>query len=70
MKKDSKVIQEKTLQKNAERNQEQKKLYTKPSLVSYGDVRDITLGVSSFGFESGSGGTRCDKGIPTIPPCP
>lgn len=37
-----------------------KQEYAKPRLIKYGDVRDITLGVSGIGFESGGGGVRCD----------
>ena len=37
-----------------------KQQYIKPCLITYGDVRDITLGVSFPGAESGSGGTRCN----------
>ena len=43
----------------------EKKEYIKPCLTNYGDVRDITLGTSGFGFESGAtGNTRCDPPIP------
>ena len=37
-----------------------KRKYSKPELICYGDVRDITLGATMPGAESGGGGTRCD----------
>jgi hypothetical protein len=37
--------------------------YVKPTLVAYGDVRDITFGPSPGGFESGST-TFCDRTNP------
>ena len=40
--------------------------YEKPLLVSYGDVRDVTLGPTLGGGESGNADTRCDRG--NIPP--
>jgi len=43
-------------------NGTQDKPYQKPVLVSYGDVRDVTLGPSLGIGESGNAGNRCDKG--------
>lgn len=35
-----------------------KKIYQKPRLIEYGDVRDVTLGGSPGGGDSGSPTTR------------
>lgn len=35
--------------------------YQKPVLVVYGDVRDVTLGPTLGGGESGNAATRCDR---------
>lgn len=40
------------------------KVYEAPVLVSYGDVRDITLGPTIGQFESGCAGIRRDDGLP------
>ena len=39
----------------------QSKSYQKPVLTVYGDVRDVTLGPTLGGGESGNAGTRCDR---------
>jgi hypothetical protein len=38
------------------------KNYEKPVLISYGDVRDVTLGPTLGGGESGNAQSRCDRG--------
>ena len=38
------------------------KPYQKPVLIAYGDVRDVTLGPTLGGGESGNSNTRCDRG--------